>query len=34
MGTQYLVDGRLVGPDLAESGAPQAWGITSLAQLG
>jgi hypothetical protein len=29
----YLVDGRLDGPDVASSGAPQCYGISSLSQL-
>jgi hypothetical protein len=33
MGKVYLRDGRLDGPDLPESGAPQRYGITSLAGL-
>lgn len=33
IGKTYLVDGRLVGPDIADSGAPQRWGIHRPADL-
>lgn len=33
MGKEYIVDGRLVGRDVGESGAPQRYGITSLREL-
>lgn len=33
LGKQYLLDGRLAGPDLAESRAPQIYGIHRLDQL-
>ncbi|MEW5850575.1 MAG: NAD/NADP octopine/nopaline dehydrogenase family protein [Myxococcota bacterium] len=33
MGKRYLVDGRLSGPDVAESGAPQRHGFRTLNQL-
>ena len=33
IGKCYLVGGRLAGPDVAESGAPQRWGIARAADL-
>ena len=33
MGRQYLVQGKLQGSDVAESGAPQRWGIQSIEAL-
>lgn len=33
IGKSYLVDGRLEGPDVAQSGAPQRWGIKRAADL-
>lgn len=33
MGREYLRDGRLSGPDVANSGAPQRFGIRTLEQL-
>jgi hypothetical protein len=33
MGRSYLVDGRLDGPDLAASGAPQRYGFTTIEEI-
>lgn len=33
IGKSYLVNGRLEGPDIAKSGAPQRWGIKRPADL-
>ncbi|MBC7542237.1 MAG: NAD/NADP octopine/nopaline dehydrogenase family protein [Candidatus Sericytochromatia bacterium] len=33
MGKSYLVDGRMTGPDMAESGAPVCFGLTSMAEV-
>jgi hypothetical protein len=33
LGRRYLVDGALAGPDMAETRAPQVYGLATLAQL-
>jgi len=30
---EYLVDGKIQGKDVAKSGCPQRWGITTIEEL-